>query len=265
MHYLKLTDEIRDLIGLLPEVKNKKINLGCKPYCKSQIIANDELELLKKLLKESKIKDLSTEEFRNLKQSTKTAYYVNYHTCQADESNKVQREAEKLQSEEERNRILQEELEKELLKDKVPEKEVPHMFSAKLDYEYLGKLQKEINDEASGKNSFSVKESNLSYGMSTLGSFFLIVIGAYYFCDIILQLNKENTYKITMVITIIVLLAEAILLMIRLDKDNNKVIQGKGLNKKSFAYKFNSEYREKVDKELEKRKKGKVYNKEKSD
>mmetsp|Transcript_18650 Transcript_18650/g.19295 ORF Transcript_18650/g.19295 Transcript_18650/m.19295 type:complete len:272 (+) Transcript_18650:13-828(+) len=269
MHYLKLNDEIKDLIQLIPEVQNKKIFLGCKPFCKSQIIATDEFELLRKLLKENNIKDISSEEFKRLKSSTKVAYFLNHHVCSAPCTNNTQKSTSSELStdkDSEESQMNEEEILKELARDKIPEKEKPGLFDPNIDYDNLNKLQKEINEE-SGKYSFSTRESNLNYGINILGSFLLIAIGTYCFCDFILGLKKETTLKITIVVTIVVLIAEAFLLIIRLDKDTKREIRGKGLDKKSFAYKFNREYRERVDKELQERKERravyKVYNKEK--
>lgn len=268
MHYLKLNDELKNLISLVPDVKNKKIFLGCKPFCKSQIIALDELELMRKLLKESKIKDISPEEFLELKSSTKSAYYVNYHSCKYEET-KSSNNNENNNEKETSNNYNEKEILAELKKDKVPEKEKPGLFKPNLDYEYMTKVQEELNNEAANKHKFSVRESNLGYGFNIIGSFFLVCFGCYYFCDMLLNLKKENTYKIMIVVSVVVLIAEAFLLMIKLDKETKNEIRGKGLDKTSFAYKFNKEYREKVDNEISKRKErfsnNKVYNKEKTD
>lgn len=264
MHYLKLTDEIVSYINQIPEVKSKKIFIGCKPHCNSQIIALDELELMRKLLKQNEIKDFSSEEFKSLKNSTRMAYFLNTHICQ-----ELPKSVSEKESEQERLRIEQEEFIKELSKDKIPEKEKPSLFDPKIDYEYLSKRQEEHNLEAIGRNSFSFKESNLSYGISIIGSFFLIIMGIYYFCQIVLGLSKETTLKVTIVCSIIVLIAEAVLLMMRLDKESKKEIRGKKLNKKSFAYQFNLKYKEKVDNEIAMRKerylKNKVHQKEKTE
>ena len=253
MYYFKINELIAELISQVPNVKEKKNFIGCKPYCKSQIIALDELELIKKLLKEHNIRDISSEEFKEIKASTKSAYYINLHCC-------VVPEEKKAEIEEEERKKQEEYYGQELLKDRkrIEEK---FLFDPKIDHDYIFKKQQEAN-KVSGP-TYSLRESTMSYGVSILVSFFLIFMGTYFFCDWVLEMKKSNTYKITIVVSVIVLITEAILLIIKLDKDNAKYIQTKGLNKNSIAYKFNSDYRNKIENEVNKKKK--VHQKEKNE
>ena len=97
MIYFKINEKINELVQLVPDVKNKKIFLGCKPFCKSQIIALDELELMRKLLKEANIKDITIDELREIKSSTKSAYYLNHHVCIFSKDNEEKYSKEELE------------------------------------------------------------------------------------------------------------------------------------------------------------------------
>lgn len=251
MYYFKINEEIRDLIDSIPDVKAKKIFIGCKPYCKSQIIALDELEMLKKMLKEYNIRDINIEEFKNLKNSTKSAYFMKTHICEYSENEKV-KEVNKSncinEIEDDNNDDV---IEEETTIESIKNRKKKNLFDTEIDYNYQFKLQQELNDN--NKNAFQVRESNMGYGISMLTSFFLIVIGIYYLCELVLKLSRETTLKITVVSTIVVIIAEAFLLLIRLDRDDKKNFNRMSLNKNSVAYKFNLDYKNKVDKELERR------------
>jgi hypothetical protein len=76
-----------------------------------------------------------------------------------------------------------------------------------------------------------------------IGSFFLIVYGSYYLGKYVFEMKDSNTYKLVLVITIVVVIAETLLLIIKLNKDSEKVYTNKSLKENSFAYKFNRKYR----------------------
>lgn len=237
MIYFKLTDEIKSLIAMLPEVKERKIQLGCKSYCNKQIIALDELELLKKLLAVEKIKVMSTDEFITLKSGTEALAFRNTHIC-SDPSES----SRPVISEEEKKRLIDEEL-KELMKDKVPKK-TPYMFERKSDYEYYEKKRLEEEKDTMNRHSnYALRESTASYGVSLIISFFLVIFGTYSVCKFVGEFTDETSFKITLVVSIIVMFAEAVLLLIKLEKDNNKDIKLRGGKKQSFAYRFNKQYR----------------------
>lgn len=251
MYYFKINDLIRELINVIPDVIEKRIFIGCKPHCKSQIIALDELEMLKKLLKEYKIKDINNEEFKELKNSTKSAYFMKTHICEGNDNLK----SSSYDNDDSYNTINSVNYniinDQDNTKDSIKKRNKKDLFDTEIDYDYQFKLQKELNDN--NKNAFQVRESNIGYGISMLTSFFLIVMGIYYLCDLVLKLSRETTLKITIVTTIVVVIAEAFLLLIRLDRDDKKNFNRANLNKNSVAYKFNLEYKNKVDKELERR------------
>lgn len=142
-------------------------------------------------------------------------------------------------------------IEEETTIESIKNRKKKNLFDTEIDYNYQFKLQQELNDN--NKNAFQVRESNMGYGISMLTSFFLIVIGIYYLCELVLKLSRETTLKITVVSTIVVIIAEAFLLLIRLDRDDKKNFNRMSLNKNSVAYKFNLDYKNKVDKELERR------------
>lgn len=256
MLYFRLTDEIRKLISQLPEVKERKIVLGCKSFCKLQIIASDELELLKKLLKEEKILEISIDDFNTIKASTKSAYFRNIHICE---------EPNKEISEEEKKRLLEEEFQ-ELSKDRKPVYK-PYLFDSKTDIEYIEKQRKEIEKSTlkGQPQSFAMRESTMSYGVNLLVSFFLVIFGTYSVCKYFFELSDETNFKFTLVISIIVMFAEAVLLLIKLEKESNKEISIKGLKKSSFAYKFNKNYRSQLENEEENKKRKVNTNKTKID
>ena len=60
MFYLIINEQIRKYIDMI-----KDVHFGCKKYCPLQIIALDEMELLRKKLKKIDI-DLSNEELENM-------------------------------------------------------------------------------------------------------------------------------------------------------------------------------------------------------
>ena len=84
-------------------------------------------------------------------------------------------------------------------------------------------------------------------------SFFLLVAGSYYLGKYFFEMSDANTFKLVLVITIIVFLSETCLLLLSLHKEDMKrqregIKQGvSGYYKNSFAYRFNKDYRNKVN------------------
>lgn len=242
MIYFKLNEEISNWIKQIPEVKNREITLGCKSWCKVQVIALDELQLMVKLLRQEKIKDFTSEEFKELKNTTSPLYFRSTHVCTEDED-KIPKP-----SQEEENEKDEKEL-KELFGDKIPTKQKYH-FKPQVDYDIMNKInsQKEKELSRGQPQSFAVRESTVSYGVNLLVSFFLVIFGTYSLCKYMLELSDSATFKITLIVSIIVMFAETFLLLIRMDKENKKDINKKGLQKTSFAYKFNKDYRQQFNK-----------------
>jgi len=254
MFYLIINEQIRKYIDL---IKDK--HFGCKKYCPLQIIALDEMELLRKELKKIDI-DLSNEEYNKLLKSTESKYFHNVHVC--------------ITPEEERKREEQRKKEKyleESKKDRVPKKET----NAFVDFEQFEKNYKERkkHDEEEEKlfnkknkeidktgNSFT----SITNGFSMIISFFLLVIGSYYLGKYFFGLSDSNTLKLVLVITIIVFLSETCLLLLSIHKEDlKKQKEGirSGQNKyysNSFAYRFNKDYRNRIDNRYDKLFKKKV-------
>ena len=243
MFYLIINEQIRKYIDM---IKDK--HFGCKKFCPLQIIALDEMELLRKELKKINI-DLSNEEFSKLLKSTESKYFHNIHVC--------------ITPEEERKKEEEREMEKyleESKRDRIPKKEV----NAFLDLEQFERNYKERkkHDEEEEKiynkhnkeidktgNSFT----SITNGFSMIISFFLLVIGSYYLGKYFFNLSDSNTLKLVLVITIIVFLSETCLLLLsfhREDLKRQKEGIKNGKNKyfrESFAYKFNKAYRNNID------------------
>jgi hypothetical protein len=238
-------------------IKDK--HFGCKKYCPLQIIALDEMELLRKELKKINI-DLSNEEYNKLLKSTESKYFHNVHIC--------------ITPEEEQKREEQREMEKyleESKKDRIPKKET----NAFVDFEQFEKNYKERkkHDEEEEKllnkknkdidktgNSFT----SITNGFSMIISFFLLVIGSYYLGKYFFGLSDSNTLKLVLVITIIVFLSETCLLLLSFHKEDLKR-QKEGMRpgqnryySNSFAYRFNKDYRNRIDSRFDKLYKKKV-------
>ena len=211
------------------------------------------MELLRKELKKIDI-DLSNEEYNKLIKSTESKYFHNIHIC--------------ITPEEERKREEQREIEKymeESKKDRIPKKDV----NAFVDFEQFEKNYKERkkHDEEEEK-LFNKKNKNIdrtgnsftsiTNGFSMIISFFLLVIGSYYLGKYFFGLNDSNTLKLVLVITIIVFLSETCLLLLSFHKEDLKR-QKEGIRtgqnnyySDSFAYRFNKEYRNSVNKRYDK-------------
>ena len=243
MFYLIINEQIRKYIDM---IKDK--HFGCKKFCPLQIIALDEMELLRKELKKINI-DLSNEEFSKLLKSTESKYFHNIHVC--------------ITPEEERKKEEEREMEKyleESKRDRIPKKEV----NAFLDLEQFERNYKERkkHDEEEEKiynkhnkeidktgNSFT----SITNGFSMIISFFLLVIGSYYLGKYFFNLSDSNTLKLVLVITIIVFLSETCLLLLSFHREDLKrqkegIKTGKNVYySDSFAYRFNKDYRNKVN------------------
>ena len=237
MHYLIISSEIKSYIEKIPN-----IHFGCKYYCPLQIIALDEMELLRKELEKINI-ILSDEEYKNLIKNTESKYFQNIHICYPPKNKE-----NIIKEEEEKENLFSE---KFLNKDKISKKEEnPFFNSEKFEKNYqLRQKQKEENDKF--YNKINQKKDNnfnsISSGISLIFSFFLLVLGSYYLGKNFFGLSDSNTYKLMLIVTIIVFLSETCLLLLKIHRNEMKELEeGKGFNniyKNSFAYKFNRNYR----------------------
>ena len=125
------------------------------------------------------------------------------------------------------------------------------------------KKKHEDEDEVYQKKQLKKKRNGktiIKNGLSLLISFFVIVLGAYYFGKYFFKLNDSNTLNLVIVITIIVLLSEICLILLSIHKEDLKIQEGGiqyGRNiyygQESFAYKFNKSYRNRVDNKYDRR------------
>ena len=242
MFYLIINEQIRKYIDM---IKDK--HFGCKKYCPLQIIALDEMELLRKELKKINI-NLSDEEYKNLLKNANPKYFHTVHTCITPEEEK------KREEEREKQRFLE-----ESKREHIPKKEVNAFVDfEQLEKNYQERKKQEEKDEKLYKNSKRNLDrtgssiTSITGGFSMIISFFLLVLGSYYLGKYFLGLNDSNTLKLVLVITIIVFLSETCLLMLSLHKEDMKrqkegVQSIGGYYKDSFAYRFNKNYRNKVN------------------
>lgn len=240
MFYLKINAQIRNYINQISNV-----HFGCQPYCPLQIIALDEFELLRKKLKEISI-ELTDEEYKKLIKDTEVMYYSHVHTCDIPKE-----EREKQQ------KLREEQIISEFHKEKIPKK-TPNAFIDfdKIDINYkLRKKQEEQDEKLFKKNSSLDRGGNklmsITNGFSMIFSFFLLVGGAYYLGKYFFGLNDSNTYKLMLVVTIVVFISEACLLLLKLHREDMRLYNDSPNRKKmfenSFAYKFNKSYRRNID------------------
>ena len=254
MFYLIINKQIRRYIDM---IKDK--HFGCKKYCPLQIIALDEMELLRKELKKIDI-DLTNEEFSKLIKSTESKYFHNVHIC--------------ITPEEERKREERREMEKyleESKKDRFPKKET----NAFVDFEQFEKNYKdrkkhdEEEEKLFNKKNRDIDKTgssvtSITNGFSMIISFFLLVVGSYYLGKYFFGLSDSNTLKLVLVITIIVFLSETCLLLLSFHKEDlRREKEGirSGQNRyysNSFAYRFNKDYRNRIDNRYDKLFKKKV-------
>lgn len=246
MFYLKINEKIRELLDLC-----KNIKLGCRDYCHYQLIALDELELLRIELINENIRIITSEEFDDLKNSTEKVYFHSTHVCIHDNKMPKDKIAEQIHKEE------LEDYEQEIGKDTNDPQQI---FSkgdslkerkkadviAKFRVTYDFNDDKKIEDESiNSGNNIKETENTFSYGISMIGSFFLLVLGSYYLGKDYLGWSPANTLKLTLVVTIIVFFAEAFLLIIKLSKqdESKKYKVNDNIRKYSLAYQLNQKYR----------------------
>ena len=232
MFYLIINDQIRKYIDM---IKDK--HFGCKKYCPLQIIALDEMELLRKELKKIGI-NFTNEEFKALITSTESKYFHHVHTCITPEEEK-QREIY-------RQKISEIKEKSNIEKNKISENE--NSKNKKCEEENIENSKNEICE----KSEFSFKKF-----FSMIFLFFIIVIGSYYLGKYIFGLSDSNTVQFVLIVTIIVFLTETCLLLLSIHKEDMKNIKKnvEGINREfgryrysdSFAYKFNKNYRNKVE------------------
>ena len=237
MFYLIINEQIRKYIDM---IKDK--HFGCKKYCPLQIIALDEMELLRKELKKINI-NLSNEEYSALLKSTESKYFHTIHTCITPEEEKKREEQRKMEE------IKQQSKNDKNLKKNMKTEEAKKKHEDEDEVYQKKQLKKKRNGKTIIKN-----------GLSLLISFFVIVLGAYYFGKYFFKLNDSNTLNLVIVITIIVLLSEICLILLSIHKEDLK-IQESGIQygrniyygQESFAYKFNKSYRNRVDNKYDRR------------
>lgn len=248
MFYLLINEKIRELIN-----KIKDIHFGCKYYCPLQIIALDEMELLRKELININI-FFTDNEWKNILKSTESKYYHNTHICQYP-NKEIKEKEEKIEKESIINNNF-------FKKDKI-NKNRPNPFVDfnEMDKNYeIYKKQKENDEKFNNQNTFNKNNnyfSSINQGISMIGSFFLLVYGAYFLGKNILKLSDSNTYILTLIVTIIVFLSETTLMLITIQQ---KELKEKNFDpnynmkyyKNSFAYKFNKNYRNHINNPLNK-------------
>lgn len=238
MIYLKINDKIRELLDKIKD----SFKLGCKYYCNKQIIALDEFELMRKELNLKNILKLSDNEYKELISSTESIYLSNTHICNSHES----------ESDNE-DKILE-----ELKKDKINTSKKTDYFEylkhSDFEEEYLRRKREEDDlIKSNSELSKSKAENSISYAFSMVGSVFLLALGSFYLGKYFFNMNDSNTYKLVLVITIIVLLSEMILILLKMNSDSKKFLTPKKIRESSFAYKFNKKYRENCNRNENKR------------
>lgn len=244
MFYLIINEEIRKYINML-----KHRHFGCKYFCPLQLIALDEMELLRKELEKINVK-LTNEEYLQLIKCAENKYYHNVHICNTPE------EERKKEEEKERRRIM-EELNKETIAKR---EENPFVNFKEFEMNYrLRKEQEEKNDRLFNPHKISSKTGgnfgSVTNGFSMIASFFLLVFGAYYLGKYFFGLSDANNYKLILVVTIVIFISETCLLLLKMHREDMK-IQSSNMHKNgfdkywqnSFAYKFNKNYRNQINK-----------------
>jgi hypothetical protein len=234
MFYIKINDAIRELLDRVRD----SFKLGCKVFCRLQLIALDEMELLRKELELKGLKKFTNEEFKEILKNSDKVYFNSIHICEDSKSKDDNETPDSIN-----DSIDDESIMTEIKKDKVRKVHNEKYFDSGTpehieDNSILNSLNNSDNKKIKTENS-------LSYAFSMVGSFFLIVLGSYYLGKHFFGMQDSSTYKLVLVITIIVLISEMFLLIIKLNKsDENNLLPGK-LKERSFAYRFNKKYREK--------------------
>ena len=234
MFYIKINEQIKEYLNSVRE----SFKLGCKDFCRFQLIALDEIELLRKELELKGIKKFSNDEFTEFLKASEKIYFNSIHVC--DDSKPKEENLDSIN-----DACLDDEfVMNELKKDKIREINKNKYFDT-------GAADHSIKEDEFVKYGGAddiqkIKaESSLSYAFSMVGSFFLIVLGSYYLGKYFFKMEDSSTYKLILVITIIVLISEMFLLIIKINKtDQTKLNPGK-IKERSFAYRFNKKYREK--------------------
>jgi len=227
MLFYKINSELRD------QINKSKLKLGCIESCDKQLIALDEYELL--------LKGLNGQELNKIKSLKKDAIFLstsNPHICKRD-TNKEEDDDDKYLN--------------KLLEDKIAEKPNKKInpFKVEIDYEEIQREKKEKELYATNTNSSNAikpeNENNLAFAYNMVGSFIFVALGSYYLGKYVLEWKDAHTYVLTLIISIVVILAESILLMMKLHRSNRDLYRGQGdkLKKTSFAYSFNKSYRDK--------------------
>jgi hypothetical protein len=240
MLYLKINEKIRELIDLVKD----SFKLGCKDYCKFGLIALDEFELLRKELAFKNLFNLTDQEYKEIIKSTESVYFHNIHLCtSADPIKKI----ESLESESD-TEISHEEVLKRLKEDKVASLEKKKEYFSHKSPDYFDSEFEKKKEEESLTKSEILKirtENTLTYALSMVGSFFLLAFGSYYLGKYILGFNDSNNLKLVLVISIITLICEMVLFVLKMNKEDQKNVTFNRIKESSFAYKFNKKYREK--------------------
>jgi hypothetical protein len=274
MFYLKINEKIKELLNLSDQ---NNIKLGCRVYCKHQLIALDEFELLLIELENLNLKKLTKEEIDCIKNSSEKIYFHNTHVCvhenNFDDKNKT------TILEKENNNEYEYEYENQNQNNcnnpkknevkQIKKNDVNAKFRVSYDFP---EEKSEVKLEGLGKQ---INENSTNQGISMISSFFLIVLGSYYLGIYYLEWSKASSLKLTLIVTIIVFFAEAFLLIIKMHREDNKSFRNKAsenIKNNSLAYKLNQKYRDSFNKaKIESRNKvmdssnGNVNGKEKKD
>jgi len=234
MFYIKINETIRELLDSVRD----SFKLGCKVFCRFQLIALDEMELLRKELELKGLKKFTNEDFKEFLKNSEKVYFNSIHICE-DLKTKDDNE-----SPDSINDLIEDELiMTEIKKDKVRKVHKEKYFDSGIPEH---KEDDPILNSATHSENKKIKtENSLSYAFSMVGSFFLIVLGSYYLGKHFFGMQDSNTYKLVLVITIIVLISEMFLLIIKLNKSDESNLLPEKLKERSFAYRFNKKYREK--------------------
>ncbi len=225
MFHLKINDKIKNLL------KESELKFGCVDSCPDQLIPFDEFQLMIRSLG-NKITPKEAQEIQN---STSIYRLTNLHIC-------------KVENKEEDDNMSDGEIERQLKTDKIARSEEPGLLkNAIVDYKKIELEQKIIEENKSSlKSQTEEKENTVTFGFNMIGSFLLIVLGAYYLGKYYFEMEDQNTYKLVLVITIIVIIAEGMLLILKLNK-YSKIVPTSSQIENSFAYRFNKSYRNKFN------------------
>ena len=249
MFYLKINEKIRSLLDLCTNLK-----FGCRDYCRYQIIALDELELLRIELANQNLKILTSEEFNEIKNSTEKVYFHYTHVCIHDNKISKEKKAEEILKDEmeeetnfnnKNNNCENNTIDQFIKTDSLKERKKPDVIAKfRVSYDFTDKKDEEDKFSIQG-NKIKETENTFSYGLSMIASFFLLVLGSYYLGRDYLEWSPASTLKLTLVVTIVVFFAEAFLLIIKLGKqeDNTNVKANDKIKKYSLAYQLNQKYR----------------------